>query len=47
MVGYLAERAWQDSNLRHTVPETVATSLRYQRMPISMRFLSYHLRIIS
>ena len=41
------KRAWQDSNLRHTAPETVCARLRFQRKPISTQFLSHHLRTIS
>jgi hypothetical protein len=30
-------RAWQDSNLQHTAPETVKTNLGFQAMLISVR----------
>jgi hypothetical protein len=41
------QRAWQDSNLRHTAPETVAARLRVTGKPLSMRFLRYDFCTIS
>ena len=41
------ERAWQDSNLRHTAPETHCDRLQFDEKLISTRFLSHHLRTIS
>jgi hypothetical protein len=41
------KRAWQDSNLRHTAPETLYARLQFDEKLISTRFLSHHLRTIS
>ena len=40
------QRAWQDSNLRHSAPETVRTTPWDQRKSISMRFMHHHLYTI-
>jgi hypothetical protein len=37
---------WQDSNLRHTAPETVAAALPRRAMPIPKRFFSQPARTI-